>query len=86
MTIKRLLVIGLLLALSMRLLPVVGPIVWPSYRRSLARLQRRADLATAAVMFALVASMLAQREPVFAAIVAVLSLPAWLAGVRALRN
>lgn len=86
MTIKRLLVIGLLLALSLRLVPVIGPIVWPGYRRSLARLQRRADLATAAVMLALVGSMLVQREPVFAAIVAVLSLPAWVAGVRALRE
>lgn len=86
MTIKRLLVIGLLLALSLRLLPIVGPIVWPGYRRSVARLQRRADLATAAVMLALVASMLIRREPAFAAIVAVLSLPAWVAGVRALRE
>ena len=86
MTIKRLLVIGLLLALSMRLLPVIGPLVWPSFRRSVARLQRRADLATAAVMLALVVSMFAQREPVFGAITAMLSLPAWLAGIRALRG
>lgn len=86
MSIKRLLVIGLLVALAMRLLPVLGPLVWPGFRRSVARLQRRADLATAAVMLALVASMIAQREPAFAAMVAVLSLPAWIAGVRALRG
>ncbi len=86
MSIKRLLVIGLLVALAMRLLPVIGPIVWPGFRRSVGRLQRRADLATAAVMLALVGSMLARQEPAFAAIVAVLSVPAWIAGARALRG
>jgi len=86
MTIKRLLVIGLVVALALRLLPVVAPMFWPGFRRSVARLQRRADLATAAVMLALVASMFLQREPVFGAMVAVLSLPALVAGFRALRR
>ena len=83
---KRVLVIGLVVALGLRLLPIVGPMVWPGLRRPLQRLQRRADLATAAVMLALVVSMVVQREPVFAGITAVLSLPAWIAGVKALRR
>ena len=86
MNIKRLLVIGLVAALLLRLLPIVAPIVWPGLRRSVAALRRRADLAAAAIMLALVVSMFARQEPVYAAIVAVLSLPAWFAGVRALRG
>lgn len=86
MPLKRLLVIGLLAALSMRLLPILGPVFWPGFRRSVARLRRRADLATAAVMLALVAAMALQRELAFAALVAVLSLPAWYAGAKALRE
>lgn len=86
MPLKRLLVLGLLLALALRLLPVVGPLVWPGYRKSIRRLQRRADLATAAVMLALCASMFAQRQPWFGVLVAVLSIPAWIAGAKALRH
>jgi hypothetical protein len=85
MTFKRLLMIGLVGALALRLLPVLGPIVWPGFRRSVARLQRRADLATAAVMLALIASMFLQHQPLFGALVAVLSLPALVAAARALR-
>ncbi|MBI2394203.1 MAG: hypothetical protein HYV09_31825 [Deltaproteobacteria bacterium] len=86
MTIKRLLVVALLAALTLRLLPVIGPILWPGWRRSLAEVRRRADLATAVVMLAVVGSMLARRELVWAAVVAVLSIPALVAGVRAVRR
>ena len=82
MPLKRLLVLGLLVALALRLVPAL----WPGYRRSMARLRRRADLGAAAVMLALVCATLAQGEPAYAALVAMLSVPAWIAGARALRR
>ena len=84
MSLKRLLAIALIAALALRILPIVGPILWPSFRQSAARLRRRADLATAAVMIALAVSMLARGEPLYAALVAVLSIPALIAAGRVL--
>ena len=86
MPLKRLLVLALLFALGLRLVPIVAPLFWPRYRQSVARLRRRADLGTAAVMIALVVSMALRGEPVWAGLVAVLSVPAVLAAVRALRS
>ena len=86
MPLKRLLAIALVTALCLRLLPIVGPVLWPGFRRSVDRLRRRADIATAVVMLALVVSMLVRHEPLYAALVALLSIPAWIAGARALRG
>lgn len=86
MSLKRLMTIALVAALLLRVLPMVLPWVWPSFRGSVARLRFRADLGAAAVMLALVASMLVRKEPAYAALVAVLSLPAVFAAYRALRE
>ena len=86
MPLKRVLTIALCAALLLRLLPVVLPWVWPSYRASVERLKFRADLATAAVMLAIVVSMLLRNEPAYAGLVAVLSLPALYGAGRAIRH
>lgn len=86
MSLKRLMTIALVAALLLRVLPIVLPWVWPSFRTSVARLRFRADLGAAAVMLALVASMLVRNEPAYAALVAVLSLPAVFGAYRALRE
>ena len=52
-TLKRLLAIALIAALALRVLPIVAPLVWRGFRGSVARLRKRADLATAAVMLAI---------------------------------
>jgi len=85
-TIKRLLAIALIAALALRVLPIVAPILWPGFRGSVDRLRRRADLATAAVMLALSASMLARGEKLYAGIVVVLSIPAIAAAIRVIRG
>jgi hypothetical protein len=84
-TIKRLIAIALVAALALRAVPIVA---WffPGFRRSAERLRRRADLATAAVMIALAASMLVRGEPLYAALVAVLSIPAIIAAIRVIRG
>ncbi len=81
-TIKRLLAIALVAALALRVIPIVAPFVWPGLKRSAERLRKRADLATAAVMLAIAGSMLVRGEPVYAAIVALLSVPALIAAWR----
>lgn len=86
MPLKRLLVAALLVALALRLAPIVGPWVWPALKPRVERLRRRADLATAAVMIALVISTLVRGEPAWALVVAVLSVPALIAGARAIRD
>lgn len=86
MPLKRVLTIALVAALLLRVLPVVLPWVWPSFRKSVAALRFRADLATAAVMLAIVISMLARKEPAYAGLVAVLSLPALIGAFRAVRE
>jgi hypothetical protein len=86
MPLKRLLVVGLLAALALRAWPIVGPLLWPGYRRSVRQLRRRADLATAAVMLGLCASMFVRGERGFGVLLAVLSLPAVVAAAKALRE
>lgn len=86
MPLKRVLTIALVAALLLRVLPIVLPWVWPSYRKSVDRLRFRADLATAAVMVALTVSMFVRNEPAYAALVALLSLPAILGAIRAVRE
>jgi hypothetical protein len=86
MPLKRVLTIALGAALLLRVLPIVLPWIWPSYRASVERLRFRADIATAAVMLALVVSMLVRREPAYAGLVAVLSIPAFYGAIRAVRE
>lgn len=86
MPLKRALTIALIAALLLRLLPIVAPIVWPGFRQSVDRLRFRADIGTAAVMAALVVAMLARHEPAYAALVAILSIPAFYGAFRALRD
>ncbi len=86
MTIKRLIAIALVAALALRVVPILAPVFFPGYRRSVERLRRRADLATAAVMIALAASMFVRGEPVYGGVVAVLSIPAILAAIRVIRG
>lgn len=86
MPLKRVLTIALVAALLLRVVPIVAPLVWPSFRASVDRLRFRADLATAAVMLALVVSMLVRGEPAYAALVGVLSLPALVGAWRAIRG
>jgi hypothetical protein len=81
-SIKRLLAIALVAALALRVVPIVAPLIWPGFRRSVERMRRRADLATAAVMVALTVSMLVRGERAYAALVAVLSIPAIVAAIR----
>lgn len=86
MTIKRLLAIALVVALALRVLPIVAPFVWPGFKGSVERLRKRADLATAAVMLALAGSMLLRNEPLYAALIAFLSIPALVAALRVIRG
>jgi hypothetical protein len=86
MTFQRLLAIVVAFVLVTRLWPLVAPWIWPRLKPRMARLQRRADLATAAVMIVLVVSALVRGEQTYAALIAVLSIPALVAGIRALRS
>lgn len=86
MTIKRLLAIALVAALALRVLPIVAPLVWPGFKGSVERFRKRADLATAAVMLALAGSMLLRNEPAYAALIALLSIPALVAAIRVIRG
>jgi hypothetical protein len=86
MPLKRVLTIALVAVLLVRVLPIVAPFVWPSMRTSLGRLKFRADLGTAFVMIALVISMLVRNEPAYAALVALLSVPAIVGAWRAIRE
>ena len=86
MTIKRLIAIALVAALVLRVFPIFAPFLWPGFRASVDRLRRRADLATAAVMIALAGSMLVRGEPLYAGIVALLSIPAIVAAIRVIRG
>ena len=86
MPLKRFITIALVAALLLRVLPIVLPWVWPSFRASAARLRFRADIGTAVVMLALVASMLVRNEPAYAGLVAILSVPAVFGAWRALRE
>jgi hypothetical protein len=83
---KRLIAIALVAALALRVFPIVAPWIWPGFRKSVDRLRRRADLGTAAVMLLLVFSMVARGERLYAALVALLSIPALIAAVRVLRG
>ncbi|MGZ5968994.1 MAG: hypothetical protein ACXWP4_15080, partial [Polyangiales bacterium] len=71
MTFQRLLAIVIALVLLSRLWPVVGPWIWPALKPRVDRLRRRADIAAASVMIALVLATLFQGERAYAALVAV---------------
>ncbi len=81
MTPKRILVIAAAIVLALRLMPIFLPRFLPSLRASADRLRRRADLGTAFVMLALAVLTFARGEVVLGAVVLLLGVPAFIAGV-----
>jgi hypothetical protein len=86
MSLRRLLGIALALILVMRLVPWLAPAIWPGLRRKVDGLRRRLDLASAAIMLGFAVSMALRREPVAAAVVLVLGIPAFVAAAAVVRD